>query len=412
MTIFGMNWMLSIVLYPNLYCTAENCDEKASSPETSNLTRDEKHRLYLKQQRLLLRYETVKKQKQPLSAKGVESSLKTELVKASLQIQTGDKTLKITKGPETHYDNAPQWTFPKCQIGPYSFGACHFDQGKHLPQAQHLALTLSLSANNRSYDAPLFGLFEPEDGSRAAIFLSENLPHILTNQLNARNADGFTQEGIWNAISLSFMQLQEEFIAKNKNVFITQTECAANHGSSATIILLVNDAAWVAHLGSSRAGFYINKKSYQMTTDPDPKVPEYAELVKSLGGIVKNGLVNEKVGVATGFGYAHLEGAISNKPTITAMPLDKFNPFDQMVIGSKGIFRRPSTQTILSKAGELSKQEPWQTAHDLVISTYNEHTLTSPRQAVQNQLLSCIVISVKEDKAPDDWVTVDSDNLD
>jgi serine/threonine protein phosphatase PrpC len=355
---------------------------------------DEERLLKLDAEKADLRRATFQAQLEPLSPNAVARTLKQELIDATAQMAVGSRNLQYLVKPE---DEDPRWKLSNGFIGPHQVGICHFAKGEHVLGAQHLAAAIRLTVGGNAVDVPVFGIFDPQVGFEASKFLGQKLLTKLTQELNAHNPDALSEDGIWNSLTKTFLKLNSEFLSKYKKTAV------GTHGSSAGLVLLIDNHVWVAHLGNTRIAIDNGGQPIQMTTDPDPKNPKYRELVESLGGNVdRDGRVNGKLDMATGFGRYDLQGAISGKPFLTRYPMARLREGSHLIIATSHVATATSTAML---AGWLNKHQLTDAkglASNVVYSIYKDNEKGDPR--VQDRSLSCLVLALNAIK--DDWETV------
>ena len=373
---------------PPLRRLHDDDDEK----EPFQLPQEERHRLDAEAQTILRRNLLLQEQLRPSTPRTIKNGLVENLNEATGEVAVGDRAIRYIKAPEQLYQD-PKWKFFHGNLGTHSVGGCHFANGQHSLGAQHIATMLELNIQGRLCPAPLFAILDPQIGFCATQYLVQQLPKTLLKHLNAQNANGLSQAGIYNSLSLAFSNLQNDFITKYSNSILNNQsrEAVADHGSSATVVLVLNGAVWTAQLGSSRAACNSEGNPIQLTSNPDPSKLKYKNLVEGLGGEVdENGLVNGRTKMATSFGRNDLRGAISSKPIITTYAMNMLrNP--QLIIGTDGLFKFTSTQRIIGMMHQNRNLESRDLAHDLVYSVH-QNNQQSPNALVRNRPLSCLVV--------------------
>ncbi len=367
------------------------------------LTVDEEIRLKHEMESSEIRKRTFQQQMQIVPLRDVAASLRAEIIDATAQVASADRQIAYVRAPQDVQD--PKWKFSNGFVGRHQVGLCHFAKGQHILGAQHLASLLTLRVKGQELQAPIFGLFDPQVGSRASQYLVKTLPGVLTTELNHFNRDELTPDGIWNALTQTFLKLNSDFIKTNRAVKVNPrfSEVIADHGSSAAVVLMLGGYLWVTHLGNTRVAIDNGGEPIQMTTDPDPRNPKYEQLVRSLGGEVDEyGLVNGKLNMATGFGRYDLRGAISSKPFITQFPMARIKEESHLIIGTVWVAQSTSTARQTRWLHDDRNVDAKNLAHNVVHSVHKvNQTHRSP--TVQDRALSTMVLKIN---AIDEWEEV------
>ena len=99
------------------------------------------------------------------------------------------------------------------QVGKYSVGICHAKGRRPSQEDQHVAMSFSLHLPGGSvYPIELFGVFDGHGGPEASLYVSKHLPLELEKTLKDFHPKGkLTDEGIWNALKLTFVRLSDRF---------------------------------------------------------------------------------------------------------------------------------------------------------------------------------------------------------
>jgi hypothetical protein len=321
-------------------------------------------------------------------------ALREEIIHATAQVRSGDREIPHLRAPTDFQD--PDWELSNGYIARHQVGRCNFATGQHVLGAQHLALLLPLEIGSTDVLIPAFGLFDPQIGPKAAQFLVKSLPGVLQTELSHFNKDGLTQDGIWNALTQTFLTLNSDFIRTNKKAKVREDlpEVIADHGASVALVLILGGGIWVSHLGNTKVALDNGGAAVQLTTNPDPRLPKYRSLVESLGGTVDSqGLVNGKHSAATGFGRYDLRGAISSKPVITQFPMARLKEGSHLLIETVGVAQATSTARQIEWIHADREADARGIAQNVAHSIHAANQL-SPDPQVKNRPLSTMVIKL------------------
>jgi len=221
------------------------------------------------------------------------------------------------------------------RIASYEVGICHFIGRRKKMEDQHLVTSFKLPIGNRSYPVQLFGIFDGHSGGAAARYMKKNLKYKLRKTLNEFCASELTNEAIWNALKISFIRLNQEF----KN---------SKSGTTATVVMILDEKLWTANLGDSRT---ILDNGIQLSEDAKPANPRYQKGIEHRGGKVfskrANGTqrVNGRLAIARSIGD-HNIGAISARPKITVYPLSEILNGNHLILACDGIYDVSSTRQV------------------------------------------------------------------
>ncbi|MBX7067094.1 MAG: protein phosphatase 2C family protein [Parachlamydiales bacterium] len=240
------------------------------------------------------------------------------------------------------------WELSSGMVCGYRIGRCHFTNGEI--GMEHLATSFSLSVNKKEIKVPLVGIFDPVTGSTAARFLRVNLAAALKNHLQSFNDAGLTPEGIWVAINLAFVQLNQLFLHKFPSF--------ANQGSSATVVMELDERLWILNLGRSRAVLNDRSRAFQCTS------------------------LDEQ----GGFGFS---GQKICRPRITCYRLDKIGSGSHVIIGNGDLFKTAGSATLVDWITKRKDESLAGAARDIVYSAYQ----------AKKAPLACFVLSLDHN----DW---------
>ncbi len=245
------------------------------------------------------------------------------------------------------------------KVGSHHVGICHFIGRRPEMEDEHLAARFDLKINQKVYPVELFGIFDGHGGNEAAKFLKERLRGMLEHTLVEMNPDTLTDQGIWNALKMAFVKLNEEF--------------KGNAGSTATLAMILNEKLWTANLGDARTILVNGNEVMQLTEDANPTDPRYLKGIQNRGGAVfwNNGMrVNGQIAVARAFGD-HLVGpAMSARPKITMISMNKIQPNSLLVLACDGVYDVASTRQVGGALKNRANHEAAELAKNIVFSTF------------------------------------------
>ena len=148
-----------------------------------------------------------------------------------------------------------------------------FTQGKRKRmEDRHIAFSIKLNLNSQMYIASVFGIFDGHNGSAAAEFVKKNIGSVLKKKLEFFNQDQLSEAGIYKALKQCFIKLDAKFIEQKS-------------GTTAIVIIILNDTIWCCCVGDSRA-VLIDKfgQATQASEDANPLIPFYRNKIENAGG--------------------------------------------------------------------------------------------------------------------------------
>jgi protein phosphatase 1L len=254
------------------------------------------------------------------------------------------------------------------QVGKYQVGVCHAQGGRPTQEDQHLSTSFSLRLpGGKVYPVELFGIFDGHGGSEAALYMTKYLQVELTRMLQQFHPDGnLTDQGIWNALKLTFVHLSDRF-----------KKLDPNSGTTATVVLMLDGTLWTANVGDSRT-ILVDSSSgtAQLSEDAKPSDPRYQKGIEKRGGVIDFNQIppriNGSLAVARAIGDANVGPGVSSRPKITKMLLSQIHSGSHLVLTCDGIYDVASTRQVgraVRVQGAL-KKNPLSIARDLVFSAY------------------------------------------
>ncbi len=204
-------------------------------------------------------------------------------------------------------------------------------------------------------DGKLFGVFDGHGGDAAARFMRAHLMDELMFQLQAFNPVVLSDEGIWNALKMTFVRLSERFDEDPS-------------GTTATVALMLDGKLWVANVGDART-LVVDAAGHveQLSADAKPTDQRFERGVANRGGYVLFGRVNAVLGVARAIGDHEIAG-VSARPKIVVTPIPSGA---QIFLGCDGNFDVASTAQIGEALHAHRALPTGQLINNVVFSAFN-----------------------------------------
>jgi serine/threonine protein phosphatase PrpC len=180
---------------------------------------------------------------------------------------------------------------------------------------QHLAISGLETAQGGEclFPQSFFGVYDGHNGAEASAFLSRTLdakvgsfigeiaPAVCSLLAEEEKTEGparkeaveATDKLIVEAIKDAFIATDDEFI--NESGF-------AQHGSTATTVLLLGSRLYCANTGDSRTMICRNFSAIPLTTDHKPSREDELQRIRAAGGFVMRGRVMAELAVSRAFG--------------------------------------------------------------------------------------------------------------
>jgi len=252
------------------------------------------------------------------------------------------------------------------QVPGYQVGVCHYIGRRPSMEDEHLATSFHLNIQGRDYPLQLFGVFDGHGGPQTSLYVKQNLQRKLQETLPRFCPNGLTEEGIWNALKMTFVELNKEL---------------PNHraGSTATVALMLDGKLWTANVGDSRT---ILDNGIQLSEDAKPNDPRYLKGIVNRGGVVFFNRINGNLGVGRAVGD-HMVGAVSARPKITVYPLATIQPGSHLILTCDGIYDVASTRQVAGAVRAHAQESAMTLAKNIVYSAY---------QAQSGDNLSALVV--------------------
>lgn len=288
----------------------------------------------------------------------IQSKLATALRRANDQMSKEcDKTFQYQSDNNTLPNKVKAG-----KVGQYSVGLCHAQGRRPTMEDEHLAAEFRVDIQGKIYTIPLFGVFDGHGGNFVSRFVATHLQAELSAALKKYNPNGLTDEGIWNALKMACVSLDKQIDPILKA-----------QGSTGTFAMILDGKIWTANVGDSRTIIDNGGTPVQLTEDAKPDDPNYAKGIGNRNGVVIDGLpprVNGILAVARAFGDHGLNGAVSARPKITALPLRNIRPGSHLVLCCDGVWDVASTRQVARAVHLHSYQTPEVLAKNIVYSAF------------------------------------------
>ncbi|MFH4974021.1 hypothetical protein AB6A40_000730 [Gnathostoma spinigerum] len=203
-----------------------------------------------------------------------------------------------------------------------------------------------------------YAIFDGHAGKRAADFTAKHFPSVLKQKLSScEDFDAF-DKSVKRYFIESYKQIDEQFLTTAR-----REKPSWKDGTTATTVLIFNDAVYCANIGDSRAVVCRSKESdgnvaLQLTVDHSPLNFDERMRIQKAGGSVKDGRIMGILEVSRSIG----DGQFKKHGVICAPDVKKFciTANDRfMIIACDGLWKTFSNQEAidytLSKLEEVEK---------------------------------------------------------
>ena len=214
---------------------------------------------------------------------------------------------------------------------------------------RHLTVSFNINIGGKEYPVKLSGIFDGHGGTEAADFAVQHIQQFLVDRLQEFNPRELTDAGIWNALKLAMVDLNNSYNADLGTVFNPKA------GTTANVCLMIDNSLWTANVGDSRA-LLIGpaNECLQLSRDAKPSDPDFKRSIEQRGGHVDD--KSDRVlfpdgspGIATArsLGEQRFDGVISARPKITKFECPAGGwAGHTLVQGCDGIFDVSTTRDI------------------------------------------------------------------
>ncbi|GAU97666.1 hypothetical protein RvY_08923-2 [Ramazzottius varieornatus] len=196
-----------------------------------------------------------------------------------------------------------------------------------------------ISAHPDICSAAFYAVFDGHAGRRASRFASENFLNYFLSSFAARVGNADLDASITSCLTKCYKAMDEAFLSK------ASAQPPLKDGTTATTILIVNNKAYVANVGDSKAvlcRYDKNTNSHKavpLTVDHSPDKYEERIRIQQQGGRVKEGRINGILEVSRSLGdLPHKKGTgLICTPSIQKCPITEDDKF--MVIACDGLWK-------------------------------------------------------------------------
>lgn len=278
----------------------------------------------------------------------IEGKLEKEFQDAQLQMALERDVERFTYEPL-------KMEIPHEEVISLNAGAAFFQGRRATMEDDHLMTEFQYEDQS----AKLFGVFDGHGGAKASVFVRKNLQTYLVRNLDRF---GMTDEGIFNALKMTFAELDRDYQGRD--------------GTTATTAFIFGGKIWVANVGDSRTVLNDKGAPTQLSEDAKPGMNKYRKGVQKRGGFVTFFLfidtprVNGRLAVARSIGDHTIIGAdqhrcTSPRPKIIQIP----EKGSHLILACDGLWDVASTRQIV-EAVENDGSSPCEIAQKLVQDAY------------------------------------------
>ena len=245
-------------------------------------------------------------------------------------------------------------------------GVCHFIGRRKEMEDEHLATSFDLNVGGEVYPVSLFGVFDGHGGGQASAYVRDNLQKKLVEMLTRFCPNELTNEGIWNALKLTFVGLNKDLAHPRA-------------GTTATVSMILDGKLWTANVGDSRT---ILDDATQLSEDAKPNDPRYRQGIEDRGGQVYHRFgdvprINKVLALARAIGDHLIRGVddnrlrpVSARPKITMLALSEIEPGTHLILACDGIYDVASTRQVAKGIKGDKDGSTMQLAQNIVHSAY------------------------------------------
>jgi len=322
-------------------------------------------------------------------AKNIQDRLARELDYAQEQM-----TSEPNKSFLYLHSNLRPFRGEETTVANYRVGLCHAQGRRDEMEDEHLVKSFALFIGGKKYPIQLFGIFDGHAGGTASRFVRDHLHHHIERALVKYNSNGLTDVGIWNALKMAFVNLNEDFkthYGHVEKICKKRGKCfvADREGTTATVAMILDGKLWTANVGDSRTVLDNDGDPIQLSEDAKPDGVRYLRGIQHRNGtVVQRDVprVNGSLAVARALGDFGLKGAVSARPKITVQPLSTIQPNSHLILACDGIYDVGSTKQIVQGVHAHRNASPKTLAEDIVFSAY---------KAGSDDNLSALVVKLK-----------------
>lgn len=251
---------------------------------------------------------------------------------------------------------------------------------RHSMEDTHLAAEFVLSLAGRDLPCAFFGVFDGHGGAATSYFVQQRIQEVLQQLILAHNQEGLSEVGMYNALKLLGVHLNERFNREHPY--------GREIGTTLVAALFINGDLYVVNIGDSRALLNLNGTPLQLSEDQKPGDPYYEKMITARGGYVSSSRscwggpdgparVNGILATARAIGDASCgpEFSLSARAKVTKYALEQIPPESHLVLVSDGVTDVANTASIAAAIHENRTLSPEDLSRGLVHSAIETGSL-------------------------------------
>lgn len=251
---------------------------------------------------------------------------------------------------------------------------------RHSMEDTHVAAEFVLSLAGRDLPCVLFGVFDGHGGAATSFFVQQHIEEVLQQLILAHNQEGISDVGMYNALKLLGVHLNERFNREHPYGMEIGTTLVAS--------LFINGDLYVVNIGDSRALLNLNGTPLQLSEDQKPGDPYYERMITERGGYVSTSSscwggppsparVNGVLATARAIGDANCgpEFSLSARSKVTKFSLEQIPPESHLVLVSDGVTDVANTASLVAAIHEHRELSPENLSKGLVHSAIETGSL-------------------------------------
>lgn len=248
--------------------------------------------------------------------------------------------------------------------------------------------------NSSIFRLCVYAVFDGHGGIRASRFASQHLHNNLRDKFPKGDVTQVEKE-IKKTIIEAFKKTDEDFLKEAK-----KNKPSWKDGTTAVMVVGVNDTLYIANLGDSKAVLCRYKESegkhvaIPLTVDHSPNVYEERMRIQKAGGYVRDGRVMGQLEVARSLGDGPYKNhGVTCVPDVKRCQLTEHDRF--LLIACDGLWK------------QYSAEESVNAAVKLIEGTESKLSKDARFEAVCNQLASSAVLRLSGDNVTVMMVAID-----
>jgi len=285
--------------------------------------------------------------------------------KESTSTVVGDKR-KLTGGGDAETEEKKKLMKKPCKFCMKGYvadrqGEREDMQDSHLIQDNfHLNLT---HLNPSIHRLSIYAVFDGHGGVRASRFASQHLHNNLRDRFPKGDITQVEKE-IKKSLIEAFKKTDEDFLKEAR-----KNKPSWKDGTTAVMVVGINDTLYIANLGDSKAVLCRYKESegkhvaIPLTTDHNPSVYDERMRIQKAGGYVKDGRVMGQLEVARSLGDGPYKNhGVTCVPDVKRCQLTEHDRF--LLIACDGLWKQFSAEESVNQAVKLLEGKDGQMYED------------------------------------------------